>query len=169
MGHYLHLGGHCCARRESNPCNPAGGHERAVLFARKGPRVEWHMSCSGNQWLIVTHGTLRTALPILSISGILLWSLVVSAGSELTTDQFNTVLTRFNTSAPPAFTFIWDGTNFVYSDTQRTFGGVMLKPTGNGPFAGVVINHGAGGTASGYSLPKAREMSGWGMVAIGPS
>jgi hypothetical protein len=47
-------------------------------------------------------GNLRTALPILA-SGVLLWSLVASADSELATDQFSTVLARFNTSAPPAY------------------------------------------------------------------
>lgn len=48
-------------------------------------------------------GILRTALPILSISGVLLWSLGASAGSGLPVDQFETVLTRFNSSAPPAY------------------------------------------------------------------
>ncbi len=74
------------------------------------------------------------------------------------------------TAAPPAsFTFNWDGTNFTYTDTNRTFTGIMLKPAGNGPFASVIINHGGGGTATGYSLQKAREMSPWGMVCIGPT
>lgn len=103
MGHYLHLGGHCCARRESNPCNAAEGHERAGLFARKRPRFEWHMSCSGIQRLIVTLGTLRTALPIISFSGLLLWSLVASADARLTVDRFEPVFARFNSPAPPAY------------------------------------------------------------------
>lgn len=80
---------------------------------------------------------------------------------------------QVSTSAPPAtnfsFTFTWSGTNFTYTDSNRTFTGVMLKPPGNGPFAGVVISHGAGGTANGYSLPKAREMVDWGVVGIGPT
>jgi dienelactone hydrolase len=45
----------------------------------------------------------------------------------------------------------------------------MLKPAGPGPFGAVIINHGAGGTPQGYSLAKAREMSGWGLVCIGPT
>ena len=73
---------------------------------------------------------------------------------------------RFDT---PAFTFDWSGTNFTYSDAQRTFTGIMLKPAGNGPFPAVIISHGAGGTANGYSLAKAREMLTWGMVCIGPT
>lgn len=73
---------------------------------------------------------------------------------------------RFGT---PAFTFNWAGTNFTYADSQRTFTGIMLKPGGNGPFPAVIINHGAGGTATGYSLMKAREMSPWGLVCIAPT
>ena len=73
---------------------------------------------------------------------------------------------RFGT---PAFTFSWGGTNFTYSDSQRTFTGIMLKPAGAGPFSAVIINHGAGGTATGYSLMKAREMSPWGLVCIAPT
>jgi len=45
----------------------------------------------------------------------------------------------------------------------------MLKPAGNGPFPAVIISHGAGGTANGYSLAKAKEMLPWGMVCIGPT
>lgn len=67
------------------------------------------------------------------------------------------------------FTFSWTGTNFTYSDAARTFAGIMLKPAGPGPFPAVIIHHGAGGTATGYSLPKAREMSAWGMVCIAPT
>jgi predicted peptidase len=76
---------------------------------------------------------------------------------------------RQGTSAPPAFTFDWTGTNFTYTDAQRTFTGIMLKPTGSGPFPAVIISHGAGGTATGYSLSKAREMVAWGLVCIGPT
>ena len=73
---------------------------------------------------------------------------------------------RFGT---PAFTFNWSGTNFTYTDSQRAFSGIMLKPAGSGPFPAVIINHGAGGTATGYSLMKAREMSPWGLVCIAPT
>lgn len=69
----------------------------------------------------------------------------------------------------PAFTFAWDGTNFTYSDAERSFTGIMLKPAELGPFGGLIINHGAGGTAAGYSLPRAREMGPWGLVCIAPN
>ncbi len=61
------------------------------------------MSCSCSLRSIVILGNLRTALPIISLSGVLLWSLAASADSGLATDQFNTVLARFNSSAPPAY------------------------------------------------------------------
>jgi hypothetical protein len=64
------------------------------------------MSCRRSVRSIVILGNLRTALPILSISGVLLWSLGASADSGLAVDQFNTVntvLARFNSSAPPAY------------------------------------------------------------------
>jgi dienelactone hydrolase len=70
---------------------------------------------------------------------------------------------------PAPFTFSWSGTNFTYSDSNRAFTGILLKPPGSGPFPAVIIHHGAGGTAAGYSLPKAREMMPWGMVCIGPT
>ena len=69
----------------------------------------------------------------------------------------------------PAFTFDWSGTNFTYTDAQRTFTGILLKPAGAGPFPAVIISHGAGGSVTNYSLPKARDMSSWGLVAIAPN
>jgi len=44
--------------------------------------------------------------------------------------------------------------------------GVLLKPAGPGPFPAVVISHGAGGNATGYSRAIALTMRGWGLVGI---
>ena len=44
--------------------------------------------------------------------------------------------------------------------------GILLKPTGSGPFPAVVISHGAGGNAAGYSRSVARTLVGWGLVCI---
>jgi dienelactone hydrolase len=44
--------------------------------------------------------------------------------------------------------------------------GILLKPSGAGPFPAVVISHGAGGNASGYSRTIAAEMVRWGIVGI---
>lgn len=48
-------------------------------------------------------GTLPTTVPILAISGVLLWSLGLSAGAGVTADQFEIALARFNEPAPPAY------------------------------------------------------------------
>jgi hypothetical protein len=61
------------------------------------------MSCSPDEWSTVKPGILRTAVPILTISGILLWSLGPSADSGVTADHFETALARFNNAAPPAY------------------------------------------------------------------
>lgn len=46
---------------------------------------------------------LRTTVPILTISGILLWSLGLSAGSRTTAGHFAIAVARFNKTAPPAY------------------------------------------------------------------
>jgi dienelactone hydrolase len=81
----------------------------------------------------------------------------------------NTGFYRVRPAVPASFTFNWSGTNFTYTDAARTFSGIMLKPAGDGPFPAIIISHGAGGTPTGYSLTKARELSAWGAVCIGPT
>jgi dienelactone hydrolase len=44
--------------------------------------------------------------------------------------------------------------------------GILLKPPGRGPFPAVIVSHGAGGSAAGYSRAIARTMVGWGLVGI---
>jgi len=44
--------------------------------------------------------------------------------------------------------------------------GILLKPRGSGPFPAVIVSHGAGGSATGYSRAVASEMVQWGLVAI---
>jgi dienelactone hydrolase len=44
--------------------------------------------------------------------------------------------------------------------------GILFKPAGNGPFPAVIVSHGAGGNASGYSRVVAQRMVSWGVVAI---
>ncbi|WP_163864205.1 alpha/beta hydrolase family protein [Myxococcus eversor] len=48
-------------------------------------------------------------------------------------------------------------------------GVVFVPPTGTGPFPAVVISHGKGGSARGYSANIARSMVTWGLVAIATS
>jgi dienelactone hydrolase len=73
--------------------------------------------------------------------------------------------------AQSTFTFMINPTNntFTYTDAERSFTGIFVKPAGKGPFPALIINHGQGGSPLAYSLPKAREMAPWGLVAIGPA
>ena len=62
------------------------------------------MSCSRNLRSIVKRGILRTAVPILTLSGILLWSLGLSAGGSFPiAQQFQTVLAKFNEAGVPTY------------------------------------------------------------------
>jgi len=51
---------------------------------------------------------------------------------------------------------------------EKTVSGILVKPQGPGPFPAIIISHGKSGTPAGFSLPKAREMTRWGLVCIGP-
>jgi dienelactone hydrolase len=61
------------------------------------------------------------------------------------------------------------GERWTWTDAERSFEGVLLKPAGDGPFPAVLISHGLGGSVEAFSLPKAREMVRWGLVCIAPS
>jgi dienelactone hydrolase len=78
-------------------------------------------------------------------------------------------------SPPPAFVLQGDpestqGATWTYRGTLQgtvfDLQGVLLKPAGAGPFPAVVISHGAGGTATGYSRTIAVQMRSWGLVGI---
>ena len=62
------------------------------------------------------------------------------------------------------------GAHWDYHSTddgvEYALGGVLFLPPGSGPFPGVVVSHGFGGSATGYSGNIARTMRGWGMAAI---
>ncbi|WP_244238164.1 prolyl oligopeptidase family serine peptidase [Corallococcus terminator] len=79
------------------------------------------------------------------------------------------VCSRFLVSGNPAST---TGATWTYDSVDEgvhyVLKGVLFKPaTGTGPFPAVVISHGKGGTARGYSANVARTMVGWGLVALG--
>ncbi|HEX5748815.1 MAG TPA: prolyl oligopeptidase family serine peptidase [Archangium sp.] len=63
------------------------------------------------------------------------------------------------------------GATWTYDSTDQgvryVLRGILFKPIGTGPFPAVVISHGKGGTARGYSANVAKTMTPWGMVAIG--
>ena len=84
--------------------------------------------------------------------------------------------TPVNTPNPAAgFTLTGDpvspnGATWTYqaqvSGVSYDLQGILFKPSGTGPFAAVIVSHGAGGNANGYSRQIARTMAGWGMVVI---
>jgi dienelactone hydrolase len=62
------------------------------------------------------------------------------------------------------------GASWTYHSTDDgvaySLKGVLLAPPGAGPFPAVVVSHGKGGSARGYSTRIAQTMRGWGLVAI---
>ncbi len=75
----------------------------------------------------------------------------------------------------PGFTLSGDpaspsGATWVYQaaagGVRYDLQGVLFKPQGSGSFPAVVISHGLGGNAGGYSSGMARVMVGWGLVCI---
>jgi dienelactone hydrolase len=44
--------------------------------------------------------------------------------------------------------------------------GILFRPAGSGPFPAVILSHGAGGNANGYSRTVARTMVTWGLAVI---
>jgi acetyl esterase/lipase len=62
-----------------------------------------------------------------------------------------------------------DGERWNFRDGDFEMSGVLLKPAGKGPFPGVLISHGLGGSAESFGRQKAEEMVRWGMVCIAPN
>jgi acetyl esterase/lipase len=62
-----------------------------------------------------------------------------------------------------------DGERWTFRDGDFEMSGVLLKPTGKGPFPGVLISHGLGGSAESFGRQKASEMVRWGVVCIAPN
>lgn len=59
-------------------------------------------------------------------------------------------------------------TSFTYNAPDGVVTGIIRVPSGGGPFPAVLISHGKGGTPSGFSLPHANILVGWGFACIGP-
>lgn len=66
----------------------------------------------------------------------------------------------------PLAGFKLDGERWTYNDDQLSMQGILLKPSGKGPFPAVLISHGLGGSAPSFGMGKAREMVKWGLVCI---
>jgi hypothetical protein len=67
------------------------------------------------------------------------------------------------------FRVSFTSTTFTYSDEQRTVNGMFLRPAGTSRLPALLINHGTGGNATGFSRTRANEMSPWGLICIGPN
>lgn len=77
-------------------------------------------------------------------------------------------LLGFADSAPAGgFTFDVVGDTFTYTDTERSFGGLILFPPGTGPFPAIVFDHGQGGTPATY--PNVAVMRDWGAIVVAPT
>jgi dienelactone hydrolase len=63
------------------------------------------------------------------------------------------------------------GATWTYRDTVDgivyDLAGVLLKPSGSGPFPAIILSHGFGGSASGYPRNVGAVMATWGAVVIG--
>jgi dienelactone hydrolase len=68
----------------------------------------------------------------------------------------------------PGFTLTGQNWSYNPGDGGSTITGILLTPYTNVPLPAVLISHGKGGSAGGFSLPKARLMTNWGLVCIGP-
>jgi dienelactone hydrolase len=67
--------------------------------------------------------------------------------------------------------FMLTGENWSYNpgDGGSLITGILSRPATNGPMPAILISHGLGGSAIGFAQPKAREMTNWGAVCIGPN
>ncbi|MEO6525833.1 MAG: dienelactone hydrolase family protein [Gemmatimonadaceae bacterium] len=88
-----------------------------------------------------------------------------TSAPPLATD--NTVLAHLAMSGSPESSA---GASWTYRDTVDgvvyDLSGVLLKPVGTGPFPAVIVSHGYGGNAAGYSRTLGATMSRWGAVVI---
>lgn len=59
--------------------------------------------------------------------------------------------------------------NFTYEAPDGPVTGIIVIPSGEGPFPAVLISHGKGGSAIGFSLSHANILASWGIACIGPN
>jgi dienelactone hydrolase len=64
--------------------------------------------------------------------------------------------------------FRFDGDKFTCKDENLSFGGILVKPDGNGPFPAILISHGLGGNGERFGRSKAREYVKLGFVCMAP-
>jgi len=62
----------------------------------------------------------------------------------------------------------FDGERFTVKDGTLSFGGVLIKPTGKGPFPAILISHGLGGNGEQFGRVKSREFVKVDYICISP-
>lgn len=77
------------------------------------------------------------------------------------------VLPGVGNAALPGLTI--NGSSFTYDAPDGQVTGVISVPSGAGPHPGMVISHGKGGSANGFSAPHIAKMSSWGFACIAPN
>lgn len=64
--------------------------------------------------------------------------------------------------------FKLEGERFTFSDGGLKFQGILVKPTGKGPFPAILISHGLGSNGERFGRMKAREFVRQGYVCLAP-
>jgi len=62
----------------------------------------------------------------------------------------------------------FDGERFTVEDGTLSFRGMLVKPTGKGPFPSILVSHGMGGDGERFGRTKAREFVKAGYVCLSP-
>lgn len=75
---------------------------------------------------------------------------------------------KFSGSSPDA-SFRFDGERWSHGTGPDRVTGILVKPSGPGPFPAILISHGLGGSAESFALPKARDFVRKGYVCIIPN
>ena len=92
---------------------------------------------------------------------------VAATGEPQGNSDSTTTITGFVITGDPTSTA---GASWTYKATSNGVSydleGTLRKPAGSGPFPAVVISHGYGGSARGYSGNVGAEMVKWGLVTI---
>jgi dienelactone hydrolase len=86
-----------------------------------------------------------------------------SDGSRVPQDTTGTFAVSGNPESPGGATWTFRGT---VGGVTYDLAGILLKPPGAGPFAAVVLSHGADGSASFFGLAIGPAMVQWGLVCI---
>lgn len=112
-----------------------------------------------------TRRIIRFALPLVAMA-----AAPACGGASPTAPAVVDPLAGFTITGDPAST---TGASWTYrarfSGVDFDLQGILLRPSDPGTYPAVIISHGAGGNASGYSRAIARVMVGWGLVCIATS